>query len=480
MSNKPILPNAYVNINNQNLGLTPAQLSGIFAFVGIAVDGSETAETIVSVGGINEVRTKIGYGELADSLIEFFNNGGRKAYAWRVEPTTVATINTPMTPTRFGTSTGTITVALESGEICPNDFNLKVEILKTGDDGVAKFKYSTDGGVNWSPSLVVPVATTYVIPTTHVELTFVKGAGAVYWEDGDTFAETVDAPEITNAKVESAVDAFIASSNTFDAIVVSVPADSALVASVKTKVENAEAKPNFRYCYGMLRPALSTSAGQAVTQATTIMATIASDRIQIVTGEGVLTRSNHNDTSNKSEIGIIAGRRSSLAISEDVGLVSKGQVNGVVSVRTGWTDTTIEDLDGLRTCTLRVFKGLSGFYVTNGHMSDGFSDVKKDAWRLVLDKASNRARLASLSFVKVKVNPADVTGSTQALQDAIDNSLGLMVGDEDIVDKEVVVPAGQDVLTTEEILVNISVVPYGHASFIGITIGLINPLRVAS
>ena len=479
MSNKPILPNAYVDINNRNLGNTPATLSGIFCFVGIGIGGSGTAETILSVGNVNEVASKIGYGELADSLIEFFNNGGRKAYGWRVEPTTEAVIGV-VTKTPIGSSTGTIAIAKDGSNLVTNGFDVKIEITKTGDDGVAKFKYSTDGGQNYSPELVVPVATTYVITGTNLKLTFTKGAGAVYWEDGDVFECTVDDPEITNAKVESAVDAFIASSNTFDGIIVSVPADASLAGSIATKMTNAEAKPNFRYCYSMVRPALSTSAGQAVTQATTLMASVANDRVQVVTGEAVLNRSNQADYRDKNVIGIIAGRRSSLGISEDVGVVAKGQLSGIISLRTGWTDTTIEDLDGLRTVTIRQFKGLAGYYPTNGYMSDAFSDVKKDAWRLVLDKASNVARLSALSFVKVKVDPTDVEGSTQALQDAISNGLNVMIGDDEIVDRSVVVPSGQDILTTEEIKVNISIVPFGHASWIGIEIGLINPLKAVS
>jgi len=55
-----------------------------------------------------------------------------------------------------------------------------------------------------------------------------------------------------------------------------------------------------------------------------------------------------------------------------------------------------------------------------------------------------------------------------------------MIGDDEIVDRSVVVPSGQDILTTEEIKVNISIVPFGHASWIGIEIGLINPLKAVS
>ena len=67
------------------------------------------------------------------------------------------------------------------------------------------------------------------------------------------------------------------------------------------------------------------------------------------------------------------------------------------------------------------------------------------------------------------------------LPDHRDNLLPQLPGGvaEEIVDGNVVIPEGQDILTTEEIKADISIIPYGHASFIGITIGFINPLRVA-
>jgi len=477
MSNKPILPNAYVDINNRNLGMLPVSQSGIFAFAGIAVEGSETAESIVTVGGLNEVREKIGYGNLADDLIDFFQAGGRRALAYPIVPTTEGTIGA-VTPTRVGTSTGTITLLEDGSKMIPCALSLKFEITKSGSLGEGKFKYSTDGGLTYSPETLIPSAGTYTIPGTNIVATFVPGAGAVYFEDGDTHAAAVTAPVITDAKIEGAVDAFIVSDETLDAIVVSNPAGAALVGSVKAKVLAAEAKPNFRYCYGMVRPAISASAAGMIVACQSVMAAVSSDRIQVVASELNLYRPNHaNDIQPRNVIGLVAGRRSALAISDDLGLFSAGELPNVESARTGWTDTTIEDLDGLRAVTVRKFKGVAGWRPTNGWMIDPFSDVKKCAWRLILDKASNLARLAGLSFLKMKVDPADVQGSTKALKDNIQGALNVMVGDRDIVQASVEIPADQDILTTEEILVEVGIIPYGHASFIGITIGLVNPLR---
>ena len=474
MSNKPILPNAYVDVLTRNLGLSPTTPSGNYGFVGYATDGLATANEIVAVKSPNEIKDQLGFGELPDEALNHMANGGKKIYAVPVPISTEAVIGA-VTPVRVGTSDGTVALAKDGSNKVTNDFDIKVLITKTGLIGAAKFQVSTDGGENYSPSIVMTA--TYIIPGTNVKITFTDGS--LGFDAGDYFTSAITKPAISKAEIEAAVDLLLASYLSFDGIVIASDADAALITSLKAKAAAAEGSPNFRFCFIMVKPALSSSAAQAITQAATLVSTVVGDRILVVTGEAVTVRTNHNDQRDRSSIGVISGRRSSLGISEDVGLFSGGALNNILSLRTGWTDTTIEELDALRTVTIRNFKGTGGFRPTNGWMSDPFSDVKKSAWRLVLDKASRRTRLAALGFVKVKVNPADVDGSTKALREAMQSELNLMAGNDEIVDGNVSIPDGQDILTTDEIKADISVIPFGHASFIGITIGFINPLRVA-
>jgi hypothetical protein len=75
------------------------------------------------------------------------------------------------------------------------------------------------------------------------------------------------------------------------------------------------------------------------------------------------------------------------------------------------------------------------------------------------------------------VDPADVVGSTLQLKNSIQAALdSRMTGNGECVQAAVAIPDGQDIITTEEILVDISIIPFGHASWIGIRIGLVNPL----
>lgn len=474
MANKPILPNAFVDIETQNLGLIPTSPAGVFAFAGIAQDGTAAFDAIVSIGNLNEVKARIGFGEIADFLIDFFNNGGRKAFVIPLDIVTLSTISA-VTPARVSTSTGLVAAAAVGGKKVTNEFDFLVEITKTGETGVGKFKVSTDNGKTFGPVQVIPATFTPV--GTNVIMTFTDGAGPLEWEVGDKFTFTTDKPAVSTVKVEEAADTHLDSNNVFDALVIGSEADASLINSIGTKIKNAEGSPNFRFTYGIMFTTLSTSATQAVTQATTLLGAVARDRIQIVTGEAVTNRPNHGDQRDRNVLAIIAGRRSALDLRDDLGLFSAGQLSNVISLRTGWTETTIEDLDALRTVTIRQFKGTAGFRPTNGHLSDPFSDFTKDAWRLVIDKASRRARLTGLSFLKVVVDPTDVQASTKPLRVAIQGNLDLIAGtDGDAVSFDVQIPDGQDILVTEQLDVNINAIVFGHASFIGITIGITNPL----
>jgi len=474
-TNKPTLPNAFVDINNRNLGLAAIQPSGIFAFTGVATaEGTVTPDfdNIVTVKTPTEVKDKIGFGELQNHLLGFFDQGGKSALAIPVVISTEAVIGTPAY-VRIASSTGTITAAPDSGKKVTDIFDVRILVTKTGATGVGKWKFSTDDGVNFGTTILM--GTTTVIPGTNLEITLI----GAFDKDDIIKLPITTGPIGLNADIIAAVTKYIESNNSFDAIVVTNVADAALIASLKTENDKGEQDPNFRYNYMMVRPVKSATPAAAVTEWDTIKAAISSDRIQGVPAEAVVTRSAYGDERATNVIGVVAGFRSSLALQNDIGLFNAGTLNNVLRLITGWTDSILEDIDASQGVTVRTFKGVAGIRITNGHMMDTASDIKKDAFRLVLDKASRLARIAALDFVKIDVDPADVSTSTIHLKNTIEQAIGtFLVGAGEAVAVNVNIPDGQDILTTEQLDVEIEVTPFGHASFIGITIGLVNPLLV--
>jgi len=476
--NKPTLPNAYVNINNRNLGLSPGLVTGIMAFTGVCQEGAAAFDAIVSLNK-SDIASQIGYGELADELLDFFDAGGRKAIAVPLDITTEATGTGAMTPTRIGTSTGTIALDKVSGKKITIGAKVQIEITstETATAGKAKFKYSLDGGVTFSPEIYVP-ATTYTIPGTNMELTFTAGAGPTEWEDGDLFDSTIGKPLPSTGDIEDAADAIIASDYQIDAMVIVPDCSPALGTSLQTKINSAEGKPDFRYAYCMVHADLAASdMSDLMTLYNALRATVENDRMQVVGAEAVMRRVNHGGCEiEKTCIGAIAGRRSALDPQNDLGRFDAGALANVLRQRTNMTETLIEDLDAIRVVTIRQFKGVAGYRPTNGWMTDPFSDIKKDAWRIVLDDASHIARITALGRLKNEVNPADIEGSTTALKNDIQNALGTeIVGKGRAVSVIVDIPNDQDIMTTETLLVDLQLLPYGHMSWIGITVAITNP-----
>lgn len=56
-----------------------------------------------------------------------------------------------------------------------NAYQVRVEILSSGNLGVATFRWSTDGGATWSTALTVPSAGTFPIPGTALVIVFSEG-----------------------------------------------------------------------------------------------------------------------------------------------------------------------------------------------------------------------------------------------------------------------------------------------------------------
>ena len=161
MSNKPILPNAYVDFEKRNLGLSPTTPSGIFGFVGYAEGGSATPNARVAVGTA-----------LHRPPPQRRRCRSRKCCLCPIPISTESVIGA-VTPVRVGTSDGTVALAKDGTNKITNEFNFKVLITKSGLIGAAKFQVSTDGGENYDPSIVMTA--TYIIPGTNIKITFTDG-----------------------------------------------------------------------------------------------------------------------------------------------------------------------------------------------------------------------------------------------------------------------------------------------------------------
>lgn len=85
-------------------------------------------------------------------------------------------------------------------------YELKIEITTGGALGTARYRYSLDGGRNYSPILVLPVGGAVTIANTGIALTAPVGT----YVAGDTYSATTTAPTFTSTQLDlckTAIDA---------------------------------------------------------------------------------------------------------------------------------------------------------------------------------------------------------------------------------------------------------------------------------
>ena len=127
------------------------------------------------------------------------------------------------------------------------------------------------------------------------------------------------------------------------------------------------------------------------------------------------------------------------------------------------------------TPTIRKHFGAAGFYPTNGWMTDPSSDYSADKFRLVADLCASDVRSAGVRFVKMDVDPDNVEASAKPLLDACRAPLEVRVARGQISAAELSIPSGQDILTSKELVVDVSIRPMASADWIRFKVGFQSP-----
>lgn len=170
----------------------------------IAVIGGSSAGTVLEPVEFTDAataRARFGAGPLVELVAFLLASGVRSVVG--VRATSTAGAAGAVTPTRAGTSTGTVAVSQD-----PTDaFEVIVRITRAGALGTAAFQLSLDGGDSFSAETLVPASGTYDPANAGFRLTFANGAGPAFFDVGDSFAFSTGAPSISNANLGLALDA---------------------------------------------------------------------------------------------------------------------------------------------------------------------------------------------------------------------------------------------------------------------------------
>lgn len=194
-------PSIKLSLVNPGGAGTPAPLDQVPIYCGTAESGD--LEVIQTFGSLAAARAEYTRGHLVDVIAAAFARGASSVKACRLTGATAGTISAVTQTGSGGTVaiTGTASMALDC----------KIEIMTSGDNGVATFRYTlddfADSGVEptWSETLLVPAGGTYTFPGTALVATFDDDPTPL--AAGDTFEWTVHPAYYTATQVAAVTDA---------------------------------------------------------------------------------------------------------------------------------------------------------------------------------------------------------------------------------------------------------------------------------
>ena len=353
------IPSQTLTVRDPGLALAPAAINSVL-YLGRAEKGD--LNTVYAFSSASDVVDTLGEGPLSEDLAYHLSIAGAPVYAVALDGTAGAA--GAVTPTRVGTSTGTITVAGAARDA----YSVIVEFTATGGLGGGDFSFSLDDGYTWSPTLLVPSGGTYTIARTGLTLTFVPGAGPTIFEKGDKHKFVCTAPTYGPSEINDALVAVAASGVEFALLILSgehADANTAVTLYGQLSLGASTLMNQFRY----VRVLVDAGSDDAGTTIDTFDAIARDQRMCVVYGDAVCATAKPFmgwGVPRRAAVGVVAARAGAILPSTDPARNADGPLRGVRAISHDEFRTQLMDQHGFT--TLRTWQGATGFYITNARL----------------------------------------------------------------------------------------------------------------
>lgn len=475
------IPNQTITIQDPGLGLTEPN-TNVALIMGASSTGTDN--TVVSFSRIGDVEPVLGEGPLVEYVTRQLQVAGGPVLAMKIA---ASTPGDPGTIVQSGAGP-LATIAGASFDT----YQGVITIVLGGILGTATFTYTLDNGTTTSGVLTVPAGGTFVIPATSpapgTNLTVTFPAGT--YLAAETYTWTAEEPRHSGTDVTDGFDALQLINLEYDYVTLStVFLTAAAAATIFTAVaaELGELFNVFEYKAAIMDASVSDTA-------TTISAfdAIASDSrispcyglIQAPSGKPFVGRGTRFSSVALAQ-SIEAGRQ---LISTDLARVANGSLPGVSFISHNEANTEVMDQN--KFTTTRTWKGRSGFFLTNARMrSEAGSDFLYWQHRRIIDETSEVVQVQQQNFISIGVR---TTGSgnviderdatrlealvTKALRVVLSNPANAEGTQGHVTAFKYQIDRTNDVLTSQTIIGETRVKPFGYVKFIITTIGFTNEL----
>ena len=463
------LPNVKNIIKDGAMGVGGADSTGNFAAIGVAAIPSNGILTFVDP---SEVEKTIGDGPLRDLVVSALSIAKTTVKVIALEGT-VPGGKSAVTPGAANAGSGAVTVSGNPR----NEYDVLVEIMADGGLNDAAFRITLDGAAG--KTITVPDGGgLYAIPNTGLSITFAPGEGG--FKAGDTFSFTTTAPAATNGEVLAAVDQILDAKPDIEWIAVAGITAAPLWAALAAKAEGAEAA--FQYLFFVAQARYKTGAEtvdawvNALTGAERGVTT--STRLQVCAG-WIEEADANGQVDERGIIGVYCGTLARSGVHQGPDAVRYGSIGAATAIKPdGLNDGHIETLKNSGYVTVRKITGLTGIYITSGQMMcEEGSDYNMVERRRVMDKACRQIRAAQLFYLNdvVKVGADGSPEGLEMFTAQSEGPLRIMKTNKEISDGYVVIPEGQNILSTSTLRTKIRIAPLGKMSYIENEIAYSNP-----
>lgn len=472
-------PKQTLTVVDPGLGVsTPTADTPVFS--GKAFGGSAAADTLVSLGSLNDVRTILGFGPLAEDVALCLQQRGGPVFAI-VHADSTSPTTTAMTTTGSGP-------AITLGGLARDEYAAQVQIMAGGALGAGTFRYTLDAfdansaPITWSQTRIIPMGGSFVIPNSGLTLTFPSGTYIL----GDLYTESRIPPAPATGDLAT-VAALLESTPSLVFYLWAVSGAQATASAGATLAAAFEGHlDTLTSTYRYVRGLLDVGSGDTESNVATSAATWTGVRVAPSYGytlrnsaipfEGFSTRKTACSSG-------LAVRAAASLISTDLSRVASGPDVGVLKIY--FDENGDQTLDALKIGGMRVWPGIPGFYIANAPLKSQFgSDFTDLQFGRVMDVACRTTYQGQFPYISESlrtltdgtgaIDPRDAamieTTVNNQLRDALlnpNNARGIPGHVSAVVYS---VDRTANLITSQTLVTTVAIVPLGYSKLITTTL----------
>lgn len=463
-----------VEVEDGNLGRNSGTATHAQVKIGVSSAESSTPLLITNTMKPDDIKAKLGYTPLADACIDATENGLKTIYAIPMKADVSGEIGEV---THTGTGEGTFEVKGSPN----NAYDIVVQITETGDTNEGSFRYSIDGGNNFSDEYTIPLGGKYDISGTGLSLSFediTSEAKSFMEEDAYSFSTT--APTMNNANVLKAVEKLIGYNKAVEVCHIVGISTKTLWAALQSEAE--EFLTTYKKPLIFLCEARPCADGETLDE---YMAAMEAERKGISSWFVCVSLSYATymrkdlRTQNINLAGVISGLIGKAKESLSIGCVEEFPISSakLIKLLPEGIEEYGREFDGMGYTIFRQYNGKEDFYVSNGYvMAPAGSDFQYVEDVRVLCRIVREVSMKATDKIQTEVDPENLEGSVKTIEAYLNIAMEDCEKDKIISSGEVTIDTEDlNILVDETLNVAATWVPMGTARRFNIKFAVSNP-----